>query len=455
MFDLKSSAVNNLTVGNVRSQLIKYSIPVIITSLLQALYGIVDMIVVGQFLGSSGISGVNNGSQIMFYITSTFIGLSHGGNILISQYFGRGDDENRRKTTGTFFTMFSVIGLILGFIIYALSGPILRAMNAPAYDEAYAYLACCAWGVFFISANNAIISTMRAVGNSRKLLHFGIISCITNLILDIIFIGPLKMGTFGAALATVIAQGVHLAIALHYLVRQKEIFVFKKENFKIDPSKAFMILKLGVPTAIQWSVAGISHLVVTFLINDYGIIASAASGMCLKVRDIGMLFLNGISISTASMIAQNLGTENYDRAKKTMYEAMKISFGMAVIIVSIIEIFSPQIMSLFTSEEATIAWGVYDMRIEILAQLSYSIFMIYHSLMTGAGHTKIVLFSSFVNCILFRVPLALVLNHFFQYTGLYIALAIAPSISIPIGMIYTRSNVWRISLAAKTAESAG
>lgn len=446
------SAVNKLTAGDVRNQLIRYSVPFVLTSLLQALYGIVDMIVVGQFMGSSGISGVNNGSQIMTVATFIIIGLSHGGNILIGQYFGRGDEENRRKTTGTFFSLFAILGVSLAALAYVLSGAILRAINAPAFNEAYAYLSCCAVGIVFIAGNNAIISTLRAVGNSKKPLHFGLVSFSTNVILDIVFVGFLKMGTFGAAFATVISQGTHFLFALLYIVRQKTIFDFKRENLKLFPDKAKMILKLGIPTAIQMTIAAFSHMVVTFLINQYGVVVSAANGMCLKVRDIGMLFITSISLSTSSMIAQNIGSENYDRAKKTMYEAMKISFAITVIIITLIEIFAPQIMSLFTNEKETIAWGVYDMRIEILAQLSYSIFLMYHALMTGAGHTKYVLLSSFANCIVFRVVLAFILDHFFQYTGLYIALAIAPSISIPIGYFYTRSNIWRRSIAAETAE---
>ncbi len=153
-----------------------------------------------------------------------------------------------------------------------------------------------------------------------------------------------------------------------------------------------------------------------------------------------------MSTGTSAMIAQTLGARKYDRAKQVMYTAMRPSLLLAAVGIAISCIFARQLAGLFTDDEQIIKYTALNLRIEMISELWYAVFLIYHSLMTGAGHTKLVLFSSFCNCILVRVPLAILLNALFGIVGVYAACAIAPIVSIPIGMIYTKRGTWRTSL---------
>lgn len=441
-----ASEQRDLTRGSVRGQLIRYAVPIMTTSLLQAIYGIADMLVVSRLIGDSGASAVNNANQISFLITNVAIGLSNGGSVLVGQYFGSGDRENREKTIGTFMTIFAVVGAVAALLFFLLSGQITTWLRAPAYDATYDYLSVSAWGYFAVFLYNMLASTLRAVGNSRTPLYCVLISTVLNIGLDILFVGPLGMGTGGAALATVIAQYISVFLALGYMLLHRGIFSFSTALFRTDREKMRLIFKVGVPCAIQWTIASISWLAVTWLINGYGVTCSAASGVNSKIRDFSHVFILAMSTGTSSMIAQTLGARKYDRAKDVMYTAMRLSLVLAGISVAVSAIFAPQLAGLFTDDAEVIKYAALNLRIEMISELWYAVFLIYHSLMTGAGHTKLVLFSSFCNCILVRVPLAILLNAIFGIVGIYAACAVAPIVSIPIGMIYTKRGSWRTSL---------
>ena len=441
-----ASTQTDLTHGSVRSQLIRYAVPIMTTSLLQAIYGIVDMLVVSRLIGQDGTSAVNNANQISFLITNVAIGLSNGGSVLVGQYFGSGDRENRERTIGTFMTIFAITGAAAALLFFLLAGQITTWLRAPAYDATYAYLSISAWGFFAVFFYNMLASTLRAVGNSRTPLYCVLISTLLNIALDILFVGPLGMGTAGAALATIIAQYISALLALGYMLLHRDIFSFRPSLLKPDGEKSRLIFKVGVPCAIQWTIASISWLAVTWLINGYGVTYSAASGINSKIRDFSHVFILAMSTGTSAMIAQTLGARKYDRAKEVMYTAMRLALLLAAVSIAVSAIFARQLAGLFTDDPEVIKYTALNLRIEMISELWYAIFLIYHSLMTGAGHTKLVLFSSFCNCILVRVPLAILLNALFGVVGVYAACAIAPIVSIPIGMIYTKRGSWRTSL---------
>lgn len=254
------------------------------------------------------------------------------------------------------------------------------------------------------------------------------------------------MGTAGAALATVIAQGAACALALFYLLRHREVFSWDLSLLRPRRDKVLAIFRIGIPCAVQMTVAGISWLVVTYLINDYGVIWSAGNGFSVKIKDFSMMFITSLATAASSMIAQNLGAREYDRAKSTMYCAMRMTVGMALVLIVMLELTAPALLGLFTDDPAVIAAGALNLRVEIVAQVFYAIFLVYHALMLGAGDTWWVFFSSFVNCIVARVVLATILESLFQINGVFLACAIAPAVSVPIGIAYTRSGRWRKSL---------
>jgi putative MATE family efflux protein len=393
---------------------------------------------------------VSNGAQVITLLTQVAIGLSNGGNILVGQYFGAGNREDREETTGSFFTLFVLLGAVFAVGVFFLSRPFMTFMGAPALAEATAYLSAASWGLFFLFCYNAFAALLRAMGNSRTPMRCVVTAVLVNVALDILFVGPLGLGTAGAAWATVISQGLSCTMCFVYLLRHREFFSFQRQQLRPRWRKIRVILKLGIPCAVQMTVAGISWLVVTYLINDYGAVISAANAYSGKIKDLSGMFISAMSTAAASMVAQNLGAGLYDRGKQVMYTAMRMALCMAAVIILVVELTAPALVGVFTDDPQAIHYAALNLRVEILGQVFYAIFLVYHALMLGAGDTWWVFLSSFANCIVFRVILSITFEHFWGVEGIYAACAIAPSISVPVGMYYTHSGRWRKSLAQRT-----
>lgn len=434
---------NNLTKGNVVKQLVRYALPLVTTSLLQALYNIVDSIVVGQFVGAAALSGINNAGVIMNMITQIIIAFTIGGNVLISQYFGSKEEEHRKMTSGTLFTFCMIAGIVVSVALFVLARPILIALGAPALEEAVDYLSICSLGIFFIFGYNALSAILRAVGNSTKPLHFIIISTVVNIVLDLLFVAVLGWGIKGAAFATLVAQIISFLAALFFCLKKKKFLGLGRKFLRVSRDKILKICKFGFPLALQWSIAGISWLAVAFLINKYDVACSAGNGISAKIKDLCQLFISAMASGAATMIAQNLGARLYDRAYEILKICIRISLVMAVILIVIAQLFAPQMVSIFTNDPETHMWAVRNLRIEIFAQIFYAVFLTYNSLATGSGHTIFVMLNSFVNCILVRLILAVILERFLGVTGVFIACAIAPLSSVPIGWWFARSGRWK------------
>ncbi len=445
----------DLTQGVIWRRLTRYAVPIVLSSLLQSAYAMADLIIAGHYVGADGLSAINNASQITHLLTQLITGLATGGNILMSQYYGSHDREGRQQANTTLFSLALVLGTIMAVAFYCLAEPIMAALGAPSLELAAEYLRICAIGLLPIFGYNVLSAATRAVGNSRLPLYCIAVTTVVNIVLDIVFVGFWGMGVGGAAWATVIAQTLSCLVCLVYVLRQRELFSLSLGKLYIRPDKLKTMLKLGLPCSMQMAVGGISWLTVTFLVNRYGVEASAANGVCGKIKDVCQLFSSAMASASATMVAQCLGAGLYDRASKVVHTAMRIAMAMAAGIIVVVEFSAPVLVRLFTDDPLTIQYAVQNLRIEIIAQIFYASFLVYNSLAIGAGHSLFAMGSSFVNCILVRLVLAIVLNHYLGLTGVFLACMIAPSSSVPLGYIYERTGVWRRSLVgAKGKEAA-
>ena len=437
---------NDLTKGVIWRQLVKFSAPLVFSSLLQSFYGIADMIVAGQLIGPNALSAANNSSSIMTFVTYILLGLCTGGGVLIGQHFGAGDRARCKQAVTTFFTFTMALGAALAIILFVIAKLILVALRAPVLADATSYLRICALGTIFIAGYNTASSTMRSVGNSRAPLLCVIVSCLLNVVLDIVFAGPLGMGVAGLALATVFSQGASFVLAMYIILRDRELYGLKLTKLFIRIDELKMILKFGIPVCFQLIVAHISWFAALYLLNGYDVFVSAGNGVSMKIRDFCMLFIYSMGNGSAAMIAQNIGAGEFGRVRKVIFCSIRISLCVSAIIIIAIEILAPQLVSIFTPDPDTAATAIRNLRIEILSQLLYSILLMYHALGFGSGHTMYTFVSSFVNSLLVRIPLIFLLNHYMGLDGIYIGCMIAPISSIPIGIWYERSNRWRKNL---------
>ena len=442
-----ASIDRDLTQGSVTKQLIRYSLPLVTTSLLQSLYSIADYIVAGFFINSAGQSAINNATLIMNLMTQIAIGLTLGGNILIGQYFGNREDEPRKQSAGSLVTMSLIVGAICAALLTLLSRPLLMLLQAPALAEATTYMQICAIGLFPIFGYNALSALLRAVGNSKVPLYFIIASTATNVVLDVLFVAGFEMGVAGAALATLLSQFVSFFAALMFCLKHREHLGLTRRYLRPRADRIRAIAKLGLPTAFQWAIASVSWLVVAYLINGYDLVVySAANGVSNKIKDFCQLFISAMTGAASTMVAQNLGAGLYDRARSIMKTCMKITLGMAAVLILISELLAPVLVSFFTPDPEVQHWAAINLRIEIIGQLFYAGFFTYNTLATGCGDTMFVMWNSFVNCIIFRLVLAILFNQIWGIYGVFIACAIAPASSVPIGWFYCRKGYWKKSL---------
>lgn len=301
-------------------------------------------------------------------------------------------------------------------------------------------------GLIAIFGYNALAAMLRSVGNSKQPFYCVAVTAGCNIALDCLFMGGFRWGVRGAALATVLAQWASFVVCLVYVLRHRDLFGLVRRQISFHKDKMVQILKLGIPCAVQMTVVGLSWLAMTFLINAYGVEASAASGICAKVKDVALLVTIALYTAATTMVAQCLGAKKFDRASRVVHVAMRLSLAVTAVLILGIELLAPQILSVFHPDQGTMEIAVRNLRIEILGQIFYASFMVYNALPMGAGHTMFALGSSLLNCIVVRVILALILNHFYGLVGIFWACAIAPASSVPLGYLYERTGVWRRAL---------
>lgn len=434
---------NDLTQGNVKKTLIKYAIPMVLTSLMQSMYSIIDMIIVGQYVGATAVSAVNNGSLTMNLLIQIIIGFTVGGNILIGQYFGSKDIEEAKKSTGTLFAFAIVAGIIIAITFFITAENLMVLLKAPSLSQATLYLKTCSLGIPFIFLYNSMNASLRAVGNSKKPFHFIACATVLNIILDVIFVAVFKMEVFGVALATVISQITSCTLAFLYILKHREDMGYVKKYIKIDTSKIKRILKYGFPIALQGTVASISWLGVAYLLNEYGADVSAGNGISNKIKEFCQLFLTSIASAGATMVAQNLGAKEYDRAEQVMKECLKITVMIATVSIVVTQIFAPNLVMIFIDDMEVANHAIVNLKIEIIAQIFYAGFYTFNILATGSGHTMFVMANSFLNCIVVRLLLAILLENKIGLMGVYYSCMIAPLSSVPVGYLFYKSNKWK------------
>lgn len=439
----------DLTKGSVSKQLIKFAIPFLLSNLLQAFYSVADMIIVGRFSGTTGITAVNIGSQINILVTGAALGLTIGATVLIAQYGGAGKYDEQRKTIGTIFTLYMMVAVFATAVMVFLWSPLLKVLKTPepAFEEAKAYYIICMAGLVFTFAYNVISAVLRGLGDSKRPLYFVLIAAIGNIIGDFILVKYFKMGAAGAAYATVGAQAVSVILSLIYLFKNKFFAEYHKADFKIDREKAKTILKIGLPSSVQQVVVSFSFLTLTALVNDLpnNVVASACQGIGGKVNSFAVLPALAMSSAVSSMAGQNIGAGEVERAKKTMLTGMGIAFGITIIVFAIVEIFPNFIIRLFDTNPEVIEVGTQYLRFIALDYLFVPFVFCMNGLAIGAGYTNFALFNACFSSILVRVPFAYIMVELttLGFNGVGIATGLASIASIIVGAIYVTSGKWK------------
>lgn len=352
----------NLTSGSVLKNILYFSLPYLLSYFLQTLYGMADLFIIGQFEGVAGTTAVSIGSQVMHMLTVMIVGLAMGSTVSIAKAIGANNKKEASRSIGNTVTLFMLVAIALMAILLCLVHPIVSVMSTPAeaVSGTVTYLTICFIGIPFITAYNIISSIFRGLGDSKSPMYFIAVACITNIVLDYVFIGGLHLGPAGAALGTTLSQAVSVVIALTVILKKNTGISVSKNDFKPQHCAMGQILRIGIPVAMQDGLIQIAFIIITIIANRRGLSDAAAVGIVEKI--ISFLFLVPSSmLSTVSALgAQNIGAGKPERAAQTLKYATMIAVGFGLIVSVAIQFVAEPVVGLFTTDAVVkIAGGQY------------------------------------------------------------------------------------------------
>lgn len=398
---------DDFTQGNIGGKLLKFMIPILGALILQAMYGAVDLLVVGQFGTDAGISAVSTGSNIINLVTFVVTGLTMGVTVLISRYLGEQAPGKIGKVIGGAIAFFFVLTAVLMAALLIFAPSFAGWLNAPpeAYDLTVIYVRICGAGLAFVVAYNVISGIFRGLGNSRLPLIFVAIACGVNILGDLLFVAVFQMNVAGAAIATILAQFVSVAMSLVIIRRQQLPFTLSRKDIGFHPEiKTF--LRLGFPIALQDMLVNISFLILCAIVNGIGLEASSGYGIAQKVTAFVMLIPSALMQSMSAFVAQNVGAGKEERAKKAMLTGMAIGVCIGVFIFGFSFFRGDLPSALFTSNPGYIARSAEYLKgfspEAILTCLVFS----YIGYFNGHGKTMPVMIQGITSSFLVRVPLS-------------------------------------------------
>ena len=439
----------DFTKGNIARQLLFFALPFMASNALQVLYSTIDMIIVGEFVGTPGLSAVSQSSQIVNFATMVCLGFSNAGQVLMAQALGAGKRKEMNEIIGTLFSFISVLALILTGVMLFAQTWILDTMKIPAesYDMARDYLVICAAGLIFTAGYNLVSAVLRGMGDARRPFLFIGIASVVNLVLDIIFTGILGWGVAGAAWATIIGQTVSFLFSLYYLFKKREAFGFDFSRDSLTPKFKYvgMITNLGTPMAIQSGCINLSMLVVNSMINDVGVVASATFGVGVRIDDIVNKICQGIQYAAVPMISQNIGALKPDRAKKVVYTAWIFSASMTMFFMILYVIFGKQLFMIFSDDVL-----VHDMShvfIEAILWMfpAFALMRGSGAFVQGIGNAKLSMVLAILDGVVLRIGLSWLFGIYLNwgFFGFVLGYGLAPyGYAIP-SMIYFLSGIWK------------
>lgn len=439
----------NLTEGPIVKTLVVFAVPIILTNLIQQLYGMVDLMVIGKFVGSIGTVGVSTGGEIADLVTPVAMGFASAGQIYIAQLVGAREEGRVKLTVGTLITFMLILSLFLTGFTIVFSNPILRAMNCPeeAMGQADAYLIITSLGFPFIFGYNAVVGIMRGMGESRKPLYFIIIAAAVNVVLDLILVVLFDLQAAGTAIATTASQLGSFLAALRYLLKHKERFGFelRLSYMKVDGPILWILIKLGIPQVVRSMFVRFSMLWVNANINAYGLVISATNSVGNKIQKFAEVFISGVDTATTAMIGQNLGARKQERAKNIVWVTLGLTMFCAMVSAGICLIFPKQIFGIFTSDEVIKEMGVEYLRIISIHFFASSFVGAFQAMIMGCGFVSFGFLIGILDGVICKIGLSLLFVNLLDlgYRGYFMGVAYSRILPGLLCFAYFMSGRWR------------
>ena len=391
--------------------LLLFAVPVLLALFLQAMYGAVDLLIVGKFASSADVSAVSTGSQIMTTLTNLVSSFAMGTTILLGQQIGSGKKEEGGRTVGTAILLFAGIAVIMSVILVVFAPQVSSLMNAPeeAFQKTVNYIRICG-GMLVIVAYNLIGCIFRGLGDSRTPLITVAIACVFNVAGDLLLCAVFGMGTAGTAIATVFAQIVSVIVSFILISKKDLPFTIKKENIRIHKTYLRKMTAFGAPIALQDLLVSISFLIILSIVNDMVVIASAGVGVAEKVFAFIMLISSAFMQSMSAFVAQNYGAGRLTRARKALHYGIAVSFTVGIVMFAITFFHGDILAGIFSSDPEVIAAAADYLKAYAIDCLFTAIFFCYTGFYNGIGRTRFVMIQGILGAFCVRVPVSYIMS---------------------------------------------
>lgn len=443
------SLSRDFTKGNIATQLLWFTLPFMASNAMQVLYSTIDMIVVGKYVGTAGLSAVAQSSQILNFATMVCLGFANAGQVLVAQALGAGKRKEMNDIIGTLFSVIAMLGLMLSGIILIARFWIADIMNIPSesYDMVIDYLTICGAGLIFTAGYNMVSAVLRGMGDSKRPFIFIGIASFVNLVLDLLFTGMLGWGVAGAAWATIIGQAVSVIFSLYFLYGNRESFGFdfQKESFILNKKYAKMILELGTPMAIQSGCINLSMLFVNSMVNNVGVVASATFGVGVRIDDIVNKISQGIQYAAMPMVSQNIAAGEQKRAKQVVYHAWVFSFILTAVFMTLYITFGRELFMLFSDDPLVHEMSSTFIKAILWMFPALAVMRGSNAFIQGIGNVKLGMVLSLLDGVILRIGLSWFCGIFLKwgFYGFVLGYGVAAyGCGIP-GAIYFLSGKWQ------------
>lgn len=424
----------DFTQGSILKKLVAFMMPVLGALILQAAYGAVDLLVVGRFGSTSGLSAVSTGSQVLNLVTFVVVQFAMGITVLIARYLGEKKPEKIGAVIGGGAIVFTIISVVLFIVMVCFAHPISILMQAPeeAVDLTASYVRICGGGIFFIVVYNLLSAIFRGLGDSKSPLLFVLVACIVNVIGDLALVAGLHMDAAGAAIATVSAQALSVVFAVVLLIKKELPFSIARKDFRLNPQcKKF--LKIGLPLALQEFLTQVSFLALCAFVNRLGLEASLGYGVACKIVNFAMLVPSALMQSMASFVSQNIGAGKKKRAKKSMFTGIGVGLVVGCLVFALVIFKGDMLAGFFTTDAAVIENGYAYLKGFALETIVTAILFSMVGYFNGNNKTIWVMTQGLIQTLLVRLPLAYFMS--IQPNASLTKIGLAAPISTMVGVV--------------------
>ena len=447
---MNKSAIKDFTSGNITKELLIFASPLFLSNLLQIVYNMVDMVIVGAVEGTTGISAVSVGGDLTALLTFVGMGFGNAGQVIIARYIGAGRRDRLGKFVGTMTSFLLLSAVVISAVGLVFRDPLLMMMSTPdeAYGGALAYSVVCMIGLVFIYGYNVVSGILRGMGDSKHPFIFIGIAAALNIVLDLVFVAWLGMGAGGAALATVISQGVSFLTSAVFLYIRRQSFeldVSVRDFFVWDRGMLGELCRLGAPMAIKTASIQVSKLFVNSWINSYGLVISAFAGIANKISSVANLISSAMNTAGSTMVGQNIAAGRLDRVNKILINLAVITLSVAGVCSLLISIFPSEIFGLFDKNPDVLAIGGGYVYIAVLLFVSGALRSVANALLNGSGDYKMNFVTAILDGIVMRIGLALLfgLTLDMRHYGFWLGDALAGFTPFLIGAVFYISGRWK------------